>query len=372
MVCLAGNRNRRNRCLYDFVPTGLRDPVKYDEMFRELTADETSSTKGYTQGIDAYYRDDGSWQPLSLFVSAPTASIDRSTGLIKLDGFSKGTRFLNPAAGCACQVSKPFRFFELKPSLRVMLAVDDTTAHFWRSDSVLPATVAVPKNAEVGIMVTDRFIFFGYEENPPFSFRHLPKTGPLDRLRSDWPVANMPGMVRYKYTDEDQLPAEAFKVSTDITQPLVLEDIQREAGEGCDYEMSDYDILELPVIDQLSVIRKNWDLKTTFQKSNGEFAICEYRDLDDLNRMREFLQMFKGDARMAWALKGKSDSYMQLGRLIVLGEEDDSVELHPMQKVLKEAFTAFREDDLSTALLLLNQSGLRLTELSNNMMTRPM
>lgn len=120
--------NRRDRCMYDYVPMAFRDPLKYDELFTELDRETTTVRPSDAENFSAYITAQGfifpfeSYLTETWFNSGVSATVDRDCGIIKLERNAHTlytrTRYLNPKTGCSCEVKSGLRSLTLFPKRR--------------------------------------------------------------------------------------------------------------------------------------------------------------------------------------------------------------------------------------------------------------
>ena len=343
--------NRRGRCLYDSVPTGLREPEKYDGMFKDLN--EISFKPGDVDGIYAYLRD-----PSSLHVRNPlrddtSASVDPYSGLIKINSTTDGIRFLNPANGCACRVSDSFRSVSLSPKHRSLFAVDNTSGYFWRVDSKVAAVVQVPAHSEVGLLATDDFSLMGYHLRESTSALPIPRLRrlyggcPLAEYLATSPFSRLPGMVKFTYSGDQADVAHAFKVSNDLGKPVVVEDVERVVVPG-----RGFDLLELPLEDGLGV-PMTWDHLHVFDYDGGLRILCDSNVQLKLMSLSDELKAFTGSVDSFKDLFRETELYRTNGAVITGFAQDDSVKLNERQMIMQQVFKAYREGNFSEVVRLL-------------------
>ena len=338
--------NRQGRCLYDSVPTGLRDPVKYDDIFADVSG--ISTRPGDAEGVDAYvtgFAPLGTAEPLldGIFVT-----VERQSGLVKVEGPGSTIHFLNPRTGCSCIVNERYQSLSLVPTHRTLFAVEDTTAHFWRADSKDPVVIQVPSNTHVGLLGTDFFSLIGYQENPaPVRImRRQYASCPFDAYSSRSPYARVPGMALHKYRGERQLISQAFKVTTDLSRPLLLEDIEREVVYAPGFER-----LELPVTAGLGnpIV---WEPMRVFKADDGIDIVCDMDVRQKLDTLSREVRAFDGHVESATDLSKHTELYRRNGAIITGVVQDESVELNEQQRIMQQVFKAYRDRDFGHAVTL--------------------
>ena len=128
-------RNRPGRCLYDFVPLELRDPLKYDEMFREVV--DVSAREGDVDGVDFYVSRESLGCELCDWKSYVIgASVSSNSGILRID-FGETTRFIDVSNSCGADLSRKYKNIVMVPRQRFLLVEtrEGADARLWHADS---------------------------------------------------------------------------------------------------------------------------------------------------------------------------------------------------------------------------------------------
>ena len=312
-------RDRVGRSLYDFVPSALRDPIRYDTMFTELTPDELSVRKSDNAQITAYL----SGTAVGRFNQKTVLDAE---GLFQLNE----STFVNLNAG-GVRVN-PRKVVILAAS-RALLAVDAGKMKFWRVDCAEPLVVDI-RDGDVGLVASDTFYYLGYSEARSGS---EPADGALlDFEEEFWAYSRLPGLVYKQYTGAARIASGAFKVAVSLNEPAVLGEIERVAAVGVGFDelmIPDTALLGEPVTGVRKDIHPNGPL---------DVALCDPEITASLCCMRYAIRGSKMDIIERFGMYGE-DIVKKLLHITGKHELKRVPKLNERQSLIRDVFKLYRE-----------------------------